>query len=76
MPQQERWAEHAAFMNTLADEGFVVLGGPLSGTGMFLLIVSAESKPAIRARLVHDPWTSIGLLTISSIEPWEILLGR
>ncbi len=75
MPQQAQWAEHAAFMNALADEGFVVLGGPISGTRRFLLIVSTESEQAIRARLAYDPWTPMGLLTISSIETWQILLG-
>ena len=29
MRQQEQWAEHAAFMDALADDGFVILGGPL-----------------------------------------------
>ena len=75
MPQQEQWAEHAAFMNALADEGFVVLGGPVSGTPRVLLIMRAESEQAIRSRLAGDPWTPMGLLTIASIEPWQILLG-
>jgi uncharacterized protein len=75
MPEQRHWAEHAAFMNALADDGFVVLGGPISGTRRFLLIVRAESEQAIRARPDPDPWTPMGLLTIVSIEPWQILLG-
>jgi hypothetical protein len=29
MREQDAWDEHAAFMDTLADEGLVVLGGPL-----------------------------------------------
>ena len=29
MRQQEKWDEHATFMNALIDDGFVVLGGPL-----------------------------------------------
>ena len=27
--QQEQWDEHAAFMDALAEDGFVILGGPL-----------------------------------------------
>ncbi len=39
-------------MNVLADEGFVVLGGPLGdGEEKFLLIVDAESGQEIAARL-------------------------
>ena len=54
-------ADHAAFMNALADEGFVLLAGPLAGTEQgrlrALLIVNAESEPEIHRRLADDPWT-------------------
>jgi hypothetical protein len=29
MREQDGWDDHAAFMDALAEEGFVVLGGPL-----------------------------------------------
>jgi hypothetical protein len=29
MRRQDAWEEHAAFMDALADEGFIVAGGPL-----------------------------------------------
>ena len=29
MRDQALWAEHAAFMDTLTADGFVILGGPL-----------------------------------------------
>ena len=31
MREQERWDEHAGFMDSLAGAGFIVLGGPLGG---------------------------------------------
>jgi uncharacterized protein YciI len=75
MRQQEQWNEHARFMDALADEGFIVLGGPLGdGEQQFLLIVNADSKEAIEARFAADPWTLLGLLSIAWIERWEILL--
>ena len=73
--EQEQWTEHAAFMDALVDDGFVVLGGPLGDGPTTLLIVDAGSEDEIRARLAQDPWTSLGLLQISKIEPWELLLG-
>jgi uncharacterized protein YciI len=76
MREQKEWAEHAVFMNRLAEEGFVVLGGPLGDGSRILLIVKATSKSAIEARLADDPWTPMRLLRISRIEPWEILLGN
>ena len=76
MRQQEKWDEHVEFMDALADEGFVVLGGPLGdGEKNFLLIIDAESEQEIAARLADDPWTPLGLLHIAEVERWEILLS-
>lgn len=74
MRKQEQWEEHAAFMDSLADDGFVVLGGPLGDGEKILLIIAAESEQAIEARLAGDPWTPLGLLRIAKVERWEILL--
>ena len=75
MREQERWDEHAAFMDGLVDDGFIVIGGPLGDGTKFLHIVDAESEQAIEARLAEDPWEPMGLLRTAAIEPWEILLG-
>jgi uncharacterized protein YciI len=75
MAEQDRWAEHAAFMNALAAEGFVVLGGPLGDGATILLIIDAESEEEIERRLAEDPWTPMGLLSRARIDPWQILLG-
>jgi len=73
--QQEKWDEHAAFMDALVDDGFVILGGPLGdGESSFLLIIDAESEQEIHARLADDPWTPLGLLRTAKVERWEILL--
>jgi uncharacterized protein YciI len=73
--EQPGWDEHAAFMDALVEDGFVVLGGPIGeGDGKnALLVVDAESEEAVRVRLAHDPW--IGeMLTIESIRPWSVWL--
>ena len=53
--EQDGWDEHAAFMDGLVEEGFVVLGGPMGvGDGdNVLLIVDAPDGGA--ARLAEDP---------------------
>jgi uncharacterized protein YciI len=77
MREQAGWDEHARFMDGLADEGFIVLGGPLADGRDTLHVVEAESEEAIRARLAEDPWAPSGMLTPVSIEGWTILLdGR
>jgi uncharacterized protein YciI len=77
MRSQALWAEHAAFMNALAAEGFVVLGGPLGDGAEVLLIIDSESEDTVRTRLGADPWSGSGLLEIARVEPWTVLLdGR
>jgi hypothetical protein len=50
--EQDGWDAHAAFMDALAEEGFVILGGPMGeGDGEnALLIVAARARPrSVRA---------------------------
>ena len=72
---QADWVSHASFMNALAKEGFVVLGGPLEGSSDVLLIVRATTPDEVRARLSMDPWTTSDLLRISRVAPWNLRLG-
>ncbi len=72
---QDGWAEHAAYVDGLASEGFFLLVGPLSPTRS-LLIVAADSETVARARLAEDPWRRRGTLRLVSIEPWEVLVGK
>jgi uncharacterized protein YciI len=75
LEEQELWPEHAQFMDALADEGFIVLGGPLGDGERVLFAVEAESEQAIGARFAADPWVARRpMLVIASIEPWEIRL--
>jgi uncharacterized protein YciI len=75
--QQDGWDEHAAFMDGLVADGFVVLGGPVGeGDGDYTLqVVEADSEADVRARLAGDPWGEDMLVT-ESIEPWAIWLQR
>jgi hypothetical protein len=74
--EQDGWDEHAAFMDALVDDGFIVLGGPIGDGSRVLHAVFAEDPDAIRARLGADPWSG-SRLRIARIEPWTVLLdGR
>jgi uncharacterized protein YciI len=74
--EQDAWDEHLAFMGALAERRFVVLGGWLSGGPRTLLVVEARDEAEVRRTFDHDPYTAMELLTITSVEPWEVLLGR
>jgi uncharacterized protein YciI len=74
MRDQDRWDAHAAFMDALAEEGFVVLGGPIGdGDRRFMHVVEAAAVDAVRERLAADPWEAQQLATVA-VEPWQILL--
>ena len=72
--EQDGWDEHAAFMEALVAQGTIVLGGPLAGDREILHVIRADSESEVRDRLAQDNWARNGMLTISSIEPWTILL--
>lgn len=42
--EQPFWDEHAAFIDRLVNDGFILLGGPLVEEGGALLIVKARVK--------------------------------
>jgi uncharacterized protein YciI len=73
--EQDGWDAHAEFMDSLVDEGFVVLGGPVGeGDGKYaLLVVEAKTEAEVRASLANDPWGE-DMLATESIEPWTIFL--
>jgi hypothetical protein len=63
-------------MDEPVDEGFIVLGGPL-GERDVGLVVNSDSEASIRTRFATDPWIANGMLAITAIRPWTILLqGR
>ena len=73
LEEQSGWAEHAAFMDGLVDDGFLVLGGPLGDEGRVAHAVEADSPQAVRETLARDPWSGTHL-QVDTIEPWTIRL--
>jgi uncharacterized protein YciI len=74
---QDGWDEHAAFMDGLVDDGFLIVGGPLSDGQRTLHLVEADDDQVVAARFAEDPWARDGLLRVGSIESWALWLdGR
>jgi uncharacterized protein YciI len=71
--------DHAAFMNTLADEGVILFAGPLAGSEhdriRVLLVAEAANESEIQRRLADDPWERTQRLVTTSVEPWILLVG-
>jgi uncharacterized protein YciI len=78
MREQRGWTEHAAFMDRLAAEGIVLLGGPLKRYPKHraLLVLNAPDEQSLRGILAEDPWMKTGILRTIQFYPWDILLGK
>jgi uncharacterized protein YciI len=72
--EQEAWEAHAAYMDELVDEGYIILGGPFGDGRQVLLIVDAETEDEVHRRFAKDPWAPMEVLTVGKIEPWQIWL--
>ncbi len=78
MRSQAAWDEHAAFMDKVENDGFIVAGGPLGDedrASRVMHVVNARDSSTIESRMAEDPWSQMGLLKTLSIEPWTVLLG-
>jgi uncharacterized protein YciI len=71
--------DHAAFMSTLANEGFALFAGPLAGSEQgrirVLLIAHAPNESDIHRRLADDPWAKNNQLVTTRVESWSLFVG-
>ena len=74
--EQPFWDEHAAFIDQLVDEGFILMGGSLVDEGGALLIVNAEDEEQVREKLKNDPWFTDGILKLESVKRWQIFIDE
>lgn len=75
--EQKAWAEHAAFMDGLVEDGFIIVGGPLGDGEETLHLIVAPDEQTVRGRLDGDPWAEMGLLEVGSVAEWSLWLdGR
>jgi uncharacterized protein len=74
--EQRFWDDHAEFIDRLDDEGFILLGGPITDEGGALLIVHAADEQEVREKVKNDPWYAQGILKLESIKRWEIFVDN
>lgn len=71
--------DHAAYMNTLAEQGSVLFAGPLAGTEhgriRVLLIMDVADEAEVHRRLADDPWAQSERIVVVTVEPWNLFVG-
>ena len=74
--EQPLWDQHAAFIDKLVDDGFILMGGPLVDKGGSLLIFNADDENEVRKKLKDDPWSEHGILKLESVKRWQIFIDE
>ena len=74
--EQPLWDEHAAFIDQLVADGFVLMGGPLVDENGAMLIVNADDENEVRQKLKNDPWMMHGVLKLESVNRWQIFIDE
>jgi uncharacterized protein len=72
--EQPLWDQHAAFIDQLVTEGFVLMGGPFIEEGGSMLVVSADNATEVQKKLKNDPWMKHHVLKLESIKHWQIFI--
>lgn len=72
---QSEWESHAAFMDSLASNGLILLGGPIKNSSKVLLIVRGMEMLDVLKNLSEDPWKATGLIEEIAIVQWEVMLN-
>jgi len=73
--EQQYWDEHAAFIEGLVANGFILLGRPFDDGGA-MLIVRADSEHQVRTTLAGDPWYAQEILVLESVKRWDIFIDQ
>jgi len=71
---QPYWAQHAAFMDRLFENGTVVLGGPFADATGSLVIVEAENEHEVADLFASDPFVVHDIFVLSSLKQWLLFL--
>ncbi len=66
---QAEFEPHRQFMHALGECGTVVVGGSLTN-GEILLVFDVASPDHVHAALADDPWTTMDIAPVDSIETW------
>ena len=72
--EQHYWAEHAAFMDKLFEEGTVILGGPYADYTGMIVIIEALHEEEVHELFAQDPFLLHEILCVSGVHEWLLFL--
>jgi uncharacterized protein YciI len=67
--------DHLAYLQSLLEEGTLVLAGPVGdGSGAMLVLQAASEQEAQRV-LMRDPYTAAGVGVDHVLRPWNVVIS-
>lgn len=72
--EQPYWVEHATFMDSLFENGMVVLGGPFADATGSLVIVEAENEQEVADMCARDPFVEHDIFALNGLKQWLLFL--
>ncbi len=75
----EHRPSHRAFLSGLAEEGVVLLSGPMArradGPAAALILLAGDAEEPLVELLREDPFQQLGLVEHVAIDRWDPVLG-
>lgn len=73
--EQDGFAAHAAFIQGLEAERFIVIAGLMQPSADVLLVFLADSEAEVRQRMSQDPWQQDGHARLTRVEEIHFRIG-
>lgn len=73
--EQPGFSDHAAYMGSLEQEGFIAMAGLLAQSEDILFVFLADSEEQVRERLAQDPWQQSGMARLIRLEEAHFRIG-
>jgi uncharacterized protein len=66
--------EHLAYMQSLAQEGTVVLAGPVGDGSGAMVVLRVDSEEEAQQIVKDDPYTAAGVGADHVLRPWNVVI--
>ena len=66
--------DHLTFLQSLQEEGTVVLAGPVGDGSGAMMVLKVDSEEEARRIVQRDPYTAAGMGVDHVLRPWNVVI--
>lgn len=66
--------DHLAYLQSLLDEGIVVLAGPVGDGSRAMMVLQVASEEEAQGVVARDPYTAAGVGVDHVLRPWNVVM--